>query len=141
MMNQSSNMKNGILSLVTSIFFMTLSHVGVQAQTQLQVVTRAVPTQTIWFPLNEEDMLYNVFQKINAEASSPITTMVSVAISTDNTVIWVGTFNSALSEFCVGNSYIFANISIFSRCLLRYCASIYSYYLLGLKVRSLGRWF
>jgi hypothetical protein len=85
-------MKNGIVSsFVASVFFMTISHVGVQAQTQLQTVTRAVPTQTIWIPLPEQDLFYNVFDILNSAATSPITTMLSVAISTDNTVIWVST--------------------------------------------------
>jgi hypothetical protein len=64
-------------------------------QTTLQTVTRAVPTQTIWFPLEEADMLDNIFEIIGQgyTVKSPMTTMISVAISTDNTVIWVSNFS------------------------------------------------
>lgn len=48
-----------------------------------------MPTQTFFVPLDETPLFNNAFYIINpAKARAPVVSMISVSVSTDNTVIW-----------------------------------------------------
>ena len=51
--------------------------------------THESPMQTFMIPLPEEELFNDIFKKINSQmAYPPITTEISIAVSTDDTVIW-----------------------------------------------------
>lgn len=61
---------------------------SVLGQTANQIIAKTVAMQTFFIPLPEQQLFDVVLHKIHTNAVSPIVTLLSVAISTDYTVVW-----------------------------------------------------
>lgn len=81
----------------------------VETKTPLHLVHRkldaqlSVPSQTFYVPLPEEILFHDTFKQINGgKAEAPVTSLISLAISTTGTVIWYDHWEDGYEEDVTG---------------------------------------
>jgi uncharacterized repeat protein (TIGR01451 family) len=87
------------------LFCCALLKAVVETKTPLHLVHRkldtqlSVPSQTFYVPLPEEDLFQETFKQINeGRAEAPVTSLISLAISTTGTVIWYDHWEDGYEE-------------------------------------------
>jgi len=78
-------------SLLTSLLVAISTITPTCAQDSLSIssaVVEPIPIQSLYVPLPERALLLEVFQVISSTAANPVTTLVSIAVSTDATIIY-----------------------------------------------------
>jgi uncharacterized repeat protein (TIGR01451 family) len=77
--------------LTSGSIFLTLLTEPISLLAPTQAVAQQLkprPMQTYFVPLPETDIFYETFDRINAIATAPVMSIISVSISTDNTIVW-----------------------------------------------------